>query len=141
MRIAAIDYGRARLGIAITDNSKTIAYPLKTVKASQTLEKTALEILEALKQHINEIELIIIGLPLSLKGQDSKMALEVKEFAEKLKTKTNIPIKFIDERLTTAMAEKELKDTLNMNRKKRSSVIDPICATFILQNYLSQQHH
>ena len=124
MRVVAIDYGKVRIGIAITDMSKTIAYPLKTIKASYTLELTCKNILEGLKDHLKEIEMIIIGLPLLLNGKISQMAKEVQSIVEHLKKNIEIPIQFMDERLTSVMAEKHLKDTLLLNRKKRSKKID-----------------
>lgn len=137
MRVVAIDYGRVRIGLAITDMSKTLAYPFKTVQAGKDFTQTSQNILDALKDHLNEIETIVIGLPLSLKGNASPMSLEVKEFVKILQTKTKIPIKFIDERLSSIMAEKHLKDNIKLNRKKRSKIIDPISATILLQNFLN----
>lgn len=137
MRIVAIDYGKKRIGIAITDNNKTIAYPYKTVETKNTFENTAMAILDALKDKLFEIEKIIIGLPLLLKGGFSAMTKEVEEFVKILKTKTNIPLKFLDERLSSAQAEKILKEELKLNRKKRAKQIDPIAATLLLQNFLN----
>lgn len=138
MRVVAIDYGRARLGLAITDNSKTIAYPLKVVKAKKDIKKTAKTLLENLSEHIKEIEVIIIGLPLLLDGTKGDMANEVIEFAEALKEITSIKIEFLDERLTSSQAERDLKDTFKLNRKKRAAKSDTMAATIILQNYISR---
>jgi len=136
MRVVAIDYGLVRIGVAITDNSKLIAYPFKTIQTAKNFENTSQAILDALKEHLDEIETIIIGLPLLLKGSLSQMATEIQKFVEVLKTKTKIPIKFLDERLTSVMAERHLKDNLKLNRKKRSKIIDPIAATMLLQDYI-----
>ena len=136
MRILAIDYGKARIGLAITDINKTIAYPYKTVKAGPTLEKSVQLLLTAIKEYIHEIETIVVGHPLSLDGTFSQMTLEVQEFAAILKTKIKIPIKLIDERFTSTMAERHLKDNLKLNRKKRSKIIDSVSASLILQNFL-----
>ncbi|HEU64914.1 MAG: putative pre-16S rRNA nuclease [Candidatus Anoxychlamydiales bacterium] len=137
MRIVAIDYGKVRIGLAITDMSKTIAYPFKTVQASTNFEKTSQAILDALKEHIDEIEKIIIGLPLLLEGGFSEMTTEVNEFVKVFKTKTTIPIELIDERLSSVQAERHLKDNLKLNRKKRSKKIDPMAAALLLQNFLN----
>lgn len=136
MRVVAIDYGRVRIGLALTDVSKTIAYPYKTVLAGKDFEKTSQNILDSLKEYLSEIETFVIGLPISLKGEASKMSKEVEEFAKIFQTKTKIPIKFIDERLSSKMAERHLKDTMKMNRKKRSKIVDPIAATLLLQNFI-----
>jgi len=138
MRIVAIDYGKIRIGVAITDINKTIAYPFKTVQTGKNFEKTSENILEALKEHIDEIEKIIIGLPLLMKGGFSDMTKEVEEFVKTFKTKTKIPVELLDERLTSALAERHLKEEIKLSRKKRSKKIDPIAATFILQNFLDK---
>jgi putative Holliday junction resolvase len=137
MRIVAIDYGKVRIGLAITDMSKTIAYPFKTVNTAQNFEKTSQAILDALKEHIDEIEKIIVGNPLLLKGGFSEMTTEVNEFVKVFKTKTKIPIELIDERLSSVQAERHLKDNLKLSRKKRSKIIDPVAATLLLQNFLN----
>ncbi|MBN2480041.1 MAG: Holliday junction resolvase RuvX [Parachlamydiales bacterium] len=137
MRIIAIDYGKVRIGIAITDMNKTIAYPLKTIKASDTLEKTADIILNEVNAYFNEIETIVIGLPLHLNNTESQMSKEVKKLEEIIKSKAkNIKIVLKDERLTSLMAERDLKDTFKMNRKKRSKNVDTLSACIILQNFL-----
>jgi len=137
MRIVAIDYGKVRIGLAITDASKTIAYPFKTVNTAQNFEKTSQIILDALKEYIDEIEKIIIGLPLLLKGEFSEMTTEVTEFVKVFKTKTKIPVELIDERLSSIQAERHLKDNLKLSRKKRSKKIDPMAATLLLQHFLN----
>ena len=137
MRVVAIDYGRARIGLAMTDVTKTIAYPYKTVQAGKDFEKTSQNILDNLKDYLHEIETIVIGLPLLLKGGFSQMSQEVEEFVKIFQTKTKIPIQFLDERLSSVMAERHLKDNMHMNRKKRSKIIDPIAATLLLQNFLN----
>jgi len=136
MRVVAIDYGTKRIGLAITDITKTIAYPYKTVQTGKNFEETSQNILEALKDYLNEIETIIVGLPLQLKGSYSQMTQEVKDFVQVFQTKTKIPIQFIDERFSSKMAEQHLKDNLKMNRKKRSKIVDPIAATLLLQNFI-----
>ncbi len=136
MRVLAIDYGKVRIGLAITDINKTIAYPYKSVKAGVSIEKSVINFLDSIKEHLNEIETIIIGLPILLSGKISDMALEVQKFVEILKTKVSIPIKFTDERLSSVMAERHLKENLKLNRKKRSKLIDPISAAMLLQSFI-----
>lgn len=137
MKVVAIDYGRARIGLAISNKTKTIAFPFKTIKAGKNLEATANNILEAIKEKESEIEKIVIGLPILLNGQIGDMAKEVKELEKILKEKTKFPIVLVDERLTSTMADNSLK-SLDQNRKKRSENIDAVAATIILQNYLDK---
>jgi putative Holliday junction resolvase len=136
MRILAVDYGKKRIGLAITDNTKIIAYPLKVILAQDSLKKTASFLRENISEYIKEIDLIIIGLPLLMSGKESEMSKEIKEFASLLKEITDIEIIFIDERLTSSQVEKDLKDTFKLNRKKRAQKSDTMAACIILKQYL-----
>jgi len=134
-KIVGIDYGKKRIGIAFANETNKIALPYKTVDASFDMQKTIDSILMSLNQIYNEITLFVIGLPLLLSGQEGDMAKEVKKFGEKLKDKTQINVKYFDERLTSAGIEKEMKYA-NISRKKRSKKIDTLAATRILQGFL-----
>jgi len=131
-RIAAIDFGMKRIGIAISDEGKKIAFPAQTIpggpKAVQEVQKAF-----ALKK----IELILLGLPLLLSGKEGPMAEIVKRFAVELEATLAIPIKFIDERFSSKVADQSLR-TMNLNRKERSERIDATTATMILQAYLDE---
>lgn len=129
-RIAAIDYGLKRIGIALSDPTGSMAFPFKTVEGGK---KAALHVKEALKEHV--LEKIIIGLPLLMNGQEGEMVHAVRAFAEELDKLMQIPILFLDERLTSAQADKSLKE-ISCNRKKRSAKIDTAAAALLLQHYL-----
>lgn len=133
-RIAAIDFGTVRFGLAITDESKIIATPLNTIKAAKTLVETARLIAQALKAYPS-LELIVIGLPLLLSGKESPMSTQVRAFAALLEKEVPVPIKLWDERLTSAGVEKMLKEH-DVSRKARAQVSDSLSAISILQNYL-----
>lgn len=136
-RILGVDYGQARIGLALSDEQKVIATPYKTVTAEKKLEMTAKKLIEQIHLMREKEELlideIVIGMPLKMSGQKGMQADEVQEFVTILKTLTPIKITTWDERLTTRMAEKSLSF---LNRKKRSQVIDTVSATVILQGYL-----
>lgn len=132
-RIAAIDYGTVRIGIALSDERKIIAQPLLCLPAQKNHEKTALAIKETLAKH--DIEKLLMGLPLYLDGNDSPMSLEVRKFAKILMCTLNIEVVLCDERLTSALVERALIEG-NINRKKRKTLVDALAATVILQNYL-----
>lgn len=134
-RIVSVDYGRARIGLAITDESKKIALPFKTISSGKNLVQSAKNVLDALKDYFPSIEKFVIGLPLMLSGKKGEMALEVEKFKEELEKLTKIPITLWDERLTSAQAEVSLKE-MDLNRKKRAQKSDPVAAYIILQNYL-----
>jgi putative Holliday junction resolvase len=92
-RYLGIDYGEKRVGLALSDPTLTLAQPLKTIKYS-----SAEQLLKELVQIINEKEVqkIIIGLPITLKGTDSEKTREVRKFGEKLESKTSVPIILFD---------------------------------------------
>lgn len=138
-RIIGIDFGLARIGIAVSDESKILATPLTTVTAEKKLENTVDKLIELLdthqKEHNYTLEAIVVGLPLMMSGKMGLMSDEVGHFVETLKKKTSIPIKTWDERLTSAQADRSLRE-FSLSRKKRAKVVDKVSAVLILQNYL-----
>jgi putative Holliday junction resolvase len=135
-RIVGIDYGQARIGVALSDPSQIIASPLTTIQNKKKLEEVVKEFLSVLKDY--SIEEIVIGMPFQLDGKIGTSAQEVLRFVEALKEQTTLPIKTWDERLTTQQTERVMKAG-NVSRKKRMKVIDSACATLILQNYLDEK--
>ncbi len=131
-RILAIDYGRARHGLALSDAMKMIASPLATIPVKLGLKG----IFEAIEG--KEVERIVVGMPLLLSGEKGEMALEVEKFIGKLSERTEIPIITWDERLTSAQAERHLAHS-GLNRKQRAKASDETAAVMILQNYLATQ--
>ena len=135
-RIVGIDFGMARIGVALSDPSKIIASPFKTIQNQKSLKETVKLILTELA--CKDIEEIVVGMPYRLNGQHSFSSDEATSFIEELKKQTSVPIVSWDERLTTVQVERVMKDN-HMSRKKRSKVIDAACATLILQSYLDQK--
>jgi len=133
-RVVGIDFGKVRMGLAISDERKIIAQPLETVVAAKKPLETAKQIEKALSR-FKEIDAIVIGLPLLLNGKEGEMALLVKEFAKNLAQVFSYPIIFWDERLTSAGVEKMLIG-MDVSRKKRAQLSDALSAVSILQNYL-----
>lgn len=138
-RILGIDFGLARLGLALSDERKIVSSPLSTFKAEDRVEKTIKSLLAALTswQETNnyEIETIVVGLPLMMNGKMSMMSDEVKHFVNLMKQSTSIPIITWDERLSTVQAERSLRES-SLTRKKRSKLVDTVSAAIILQSYL-----
>lgn len=133
-RIAAIDYGDARIGLAVSDESHFLASPLKAIPTMRTMEETARAILTALDEK-EPIEKIVLGLPLLLNGKESPSSTKVRELATWLEKHCDKTIVFWDERLTTAQVERTLKEA-EMSRKKRTKYVDAMAAGAILQSYL-----
>lgn len=136
-RIAAIDFGKARIGLAISDEMRIIAKSLETVQASKDLSSTAKSIASALSKY--KIDMIVIGLPLLLNGKEGEMAVAVRAFAKALEEVLPLPIVFWDERLTSSGVEKMLTG-FDVSRKKRAELSDALAAVSILQNYLDSKH-
>lgn len=133
-RISAIDYGKVRIGLAISDENQWLASPLKTIATKSNMKDTAALIIQELSEY-ESFEKIILGLPLLLSGEESPLSLEVRNLAKELKAIVSAPIFLWDERLTTNQVEKILKEA-NIKRKKRTQYIDAMAAAAILQNYL-----
>jgi putative Holliday junction resolvase len=135
-RVVAIDFGEKRIGLAASDLMKSIAFPFKTVEASYQLEKTLETVTAALKEKM-PIDLIVVGLPLMLSGQDSPMSIKAKAFGEALALKMQTPVVFWDERLTSKQVENNLREQ-KMNRKERAKASDVLAAQLILESYLNK---
>lgn len=138
-RIIAIDFGLKRIGVAISDESKIIATPFKTLFTEKKGEDTAKKLINELKADALSrkytIEKIIVGMPFMMNGKMGFLADEVTHFIEMLKNLIDCPILPWDERLTTAQAEKSLLES-ELTRRRRSQIVDSIAAIIILQSYL-----
>lgn len=138
-RILSIDYGMARLGMAVSDEQKIFASSIDTIKAAKKIELTIEMVIKAIEKHQQDydydVEELIIGLPLMMSGKMGLLADEAKHFAELLQQKVSFPVKLWDERLTTAQAERSLRES-SLTRKRRAKVIDAVAAVIILQSYL-----
>lgn len=136
MIIMAVDYGKARTGLAICDKKEILSFPLCVIE-----EKNSEILCRKIKEKIIETnaELIVIGLPKNMDGSLGESAKNVQTLGEKLKSIININIDFWDERKTTVTAHEYLNAT-NTRGKKRKSIIDAVSATIILQNYLDYRN-
>ena len=136
MRILGIDYGDVRTGVAITDPLGITAQGLKTIN-SQNSDRILLRELEEIVTEYN-VEKIVIGMPLNLKGEKTVRAEKTEKFIHKLKCKYNkIKIEKVDERLTTVQAHKTMND-LEINKKKKRQIVDTISAVYILEVYINK---
>ena len=132
MRILALDHGTRRIGVAVSDETKTIAQPLEYIPAEPFAE-----FLERLKKILaeKEISFILIGMPRNMDGSYGPAAQKVETFVAVLKTAVTVPIKTWDERLTSTMANRVLIQG-NVRRDKRKEKVDQMAAAILLQSYL-----
>lgn len=133
MRILGIDYGDARVGIAVSDPLGFMANGVKTIKnnGKNSLLKELMPILEEYKP-----EKIVIGLPKNMDGSEGFRVEATHKFAENLKTIYNGEIIYEDERLSTVGAARFL-DATDTRGKKRKAVLDTVAACLILEQYLN----
>ena len=134
-QILAIDYGKARCGLAVTDDMQIIASGLQTVPTK--------EIFPFLKNYfsLNQVEQIVVGLPTDLKGNLNEVEKEIIKFIEKFKTEfPAIEVSRFDERFTTKMASFAISQSGKTKKKREEKgLIDKVSATIILQNFLEQK--
>ena len=136
MRIMGIDYGAARVGIALSDELQITAQGLETINFNGNDKKLLARIDEIISQY--NIETIVVGMPLLLNGDRAQRAQITEKFVHKLKCKYNkIKIDTIDERLTTVEAHKTMND-LEINKKKKKGLVDTISAVYILETYMNK---
>jgi putative Holliday junction resolvase len=133
MRYLAIDYGTKRTGLAICDAAETIASPLAILNGQKELLNKIAEITET-----ENVEAIVLGLPLNMDGTESSQTKLVLKFAEKLKDCLPIPVYLQDERLSSFGAEEKLAPA-DFTRGKRKKRIDAVAAAEILEAFLEQK--
>ncbi len=134
-RIASIDFGVKRIGLALSDPSQIIASPLEVVLACKTPEATLEKIVKTLE--IYDLEAIVVGYPLHLDGKIGSSAKLVSDFVSRLEPQVPCPVILLDERFSTVIATRALMEG-GMSRKKRTQVLDAITASLILQTYLDR---
>ena len=132
MRILAIDYGDARTGIAMSDLLCSIVGSTMVIH-SRNQDKTLEEIARLVKE--NGVGEIVVGLPKNMDGSEGIRAELCRQFADKLRERTNLPVAMWDERRTTVEAHNILSQH-NYHGKKRKNTVDAVAASLILEGYL-----
>jgi putative holliday junction resolvase len=135
VRILAVDPGSKRVGLAVSDPTETIAQALSTIPAEPggTLATRLAEIAKA-----HEARRIVVGLPLRLDGTRGPEAAAAKQLADGLRQASGLPVELVDERMTTAAAERSLIAG-GVRREKRRLVVDGVAATLLLQGHLDRK--
>ena len=131
--ILGIDFGRVRIGLAISDELRLLAHPLETIPANKDSGKRIAEIVRKRK-----IEKIVVGIPRQMSGEIGTAAKEALEFATKLREFLPCDVETWDERLTTVAANRALRDAGKKTRQTREFV-DQVAAQMILQGYLDRE--
>jgi putative holliday junction resolvase len=126
MRVLALDYGAARTGVAVSDASGTLARPVGVVRKAAT-EPGLDEVARLVAEHGAEV--VLVGLPLTLRGEYGKQATETAAFVEELRALLTVPVETADERFTTALAQ----------RFGGSAPEDAVAAAHLLQGWLDRR--
>jgi putative pre-16S rRNA nuclease len=145
-KILAVDYGRARIGLAIAESARGIAQPLATLERINRNED-----MRRLRELVrdNAVKLILVGLPLRLDGSRGEMAEETERFAQRVRKQIGVAVEMADERLTSWEAERMLEEEFGRkskqidgaSKKKKDSekiTVDSVAATIILREYLAR---
>jgi putative Holliday junction resolvase len=132
MRVLALDYGQRRVGLALCDPEGILAWPLPSItwERADDLFARILAVVSA-----EGVEAVVVGLPLSLQGEDTLTTRQTRNFAARLGRRLSVPIHLFDERLSSAAAEEELKEA-GLGWKKRKKALDSQAAVKILESYL-----
>lgn len=135
-RVLALDFGKRRIGLAISDELGITAQGLETLQRTKVRED-----LHRLAQLIAEkgVSLILMGNPLHMSGAESRQAEHVREFASRLHAATGVDVEFWDERLTTVAAQRVLKES-GISIQKRAQAVDRLAAVILLESYLDSRH-
>lgn len=133
-RVLGVDFGQARIGLAISDELGMLAHPLETIPAAK-LDGAAKRIAQVARER--DVESVVLGLPRQMNGQSGTAAEAVHAFADKLRPLLVCPLVLWDERLTTTAAHRALRDSGQKTRQTRG-VIDQVAAQMILQGYLDK---
>lgn len=147
--ILSVDYGRARMGLALADGETRLAQPLSTMERINRNEDMR-RLRELVREH--GVKQIVVGLPLRLDGSPGEMAEEAERFAQRVRKQIGVPVELVDERLTSWEAERLLEEiqgrfihdekaTGHMRPKKvtEKMTVDAVAAAVILKDYLERQ--
>lgn len=133
-RILGLDYGKRRIGVAVSDPLGITAQPLEFWDA-RDWNGVVIKVIKLINNL--GVERVVVGIPLSLSGERGPMAKEVEKFANKLRDRILIPVILLDERLTSIQAERYLRQ-MNVKYTKEKHKVDILSAVIILQHYLDQ---
>jgi putative holliday junction resolvase len=134
-RVLALDYGRRRIGAAISDNLGFLAHGLPTLHV-RNKDHAVAEVVDLIEKQ--RPDHVVVGLPLNLDGSPSDMAEVVLEFVERIREVVDLSIDTLDERLTSVAAKRTMRE-LGLKRKGHKGTVDRLAATYLLEIYLQRQ--
>lgn len=138
MRVLGIDYGDRRIGVALSDPTGTIASPLPTLHKRRGKRPPYGKIRDIAREH--GVEAVVLGLPLSPEGTETEWTAEVRDVGRNLERRLDVPVHFVDERMTSARAERTVRKRMGLPRGEREKKerVDAAAAVLILQSWLDR---
>ncbi len=138
MRVLGVDFGRRRIGLALSDPTGTLATPLETVQRRKGKRVPLTRLAEIARAH--EVDTLVFGLPLDLQGNENEWCAEVREAGDALGERLAVPVAYVDERMTSVRAERTLRSLgLRKEQREEKERIDAAAAALILQAWLDRR--
>lgn len=137
MRALGIDFGERRIGLALSDPTGTLATPLETVVRRPGKRPPLARLEEVARGH--DVAHLVVGLPLDLQGVETEWCEEVRKMGDELARRLDVPVTYVDERMTSVMAERTIRSMdLPKNRREEKGLVDAAAAALILQGWLNR---
>lgn len=137
-RTMALDYGERRIGVAVSDPTRTIGSPLTTLQRRPGKRPPWAEITKLVQE--NEVDEAVVGLPLDLSGDETDWTREVRQFGADFERRTGLPVRFVDERMTSVAAERAVRGMgLKRSEREQKERVDAAAAALILDSWLRQR--
>jgi putative Holliday junction resolvase len=135
-RILAVDFGERRIGLALSDPGRMIASPFSTLPRRRGKRPPIADLIDIMEAQ--DVTQVIVGLPLTLAGDDSEWTVTVRAFAQTLAERSGRPVTLVDERFSSVMAERAVRGSgLKKSEREDKTRIDAAAAAIILQSFLN----
>jgi len=134
-RVLALDFGKRRIGLAVSDELGITAQGLETLERTNVREDLA-RLVQLIAER--DVSLILMGNPLHMSGREGRQAEYTRDFAERLRQAAGVPVEYWDERLTSVQAERVLRES-GISIQKRAQAVDRLAAVILLESYLDSR--
>lgn len=136
-RLLGIDFGEKRIGLALSDPTGTIASPLSTIQRRRGKRMPLRAVEEVAREH--SVEAVVVGLPLDLEGRENQWCSEVRAAGDELARRLDVPVSYVDERMTSRRAERAVRGIgLPRTKREEKGRIDAAAAALVLQSWLDR---
>lgn len=137
-RIVALDYGRRRIGVAVSDPGRVLASPHSTIEHRGPAGEPPGELLELLRQ-LDPTE-VLIGIPLNMDGSEGAMVVEARKFGARIRELLGLPVTERDERLSSVEADRRIRESgLSRTRRREKGRRDMVAAAVLLEDFLAER--